>query len=262
MGCGASIYAANDKPSKKGWFGNRQFPLVRAPAGPAAAAVTSTGAGGLTRNTTPPTSYAGLRIDTNPKSAPAFRRPDAGMAATPVGKLAEEYKFFCPLCMMFYRNIREMPCCQQHICAYCLFDFLQTKQSPPAVATGGGEISSAPEEVQRSDPVLPRGVACPHCASVGHGQQLRLLDRKEETRSYLDSPGTAADLTRRTSSGDQPTHSPLKVGDDFQTMARKMLPFSVGAPGAETSEEGSLTVVTECSPRVEQDVTAADSGAA
>ena len=189
-----------------------------------------------------------------------------------------------------------MPCCQQHICAYCLFDFLQTKQSPPAVATGGGEISSAPEEVQRSDPVLPRGVACPHCASVGHGQQLRLLDRKvsraepdrsphsrltraphcrrqvapkadpwraqEEARSYLDSPGTAADLTRRTSSGDQPTHSPLKVGDDFQTMARKMLPFSVGAPGAETSEEGSLTVVTECSPRVEQDVTAADSGAA
>ena len=35
------------------------------------------------------------------------------MAATPVGKQAEEFKFFCPLCMMFYRTMREMPCCQQ-----------------------------------------------------------------------------------------------------------------------------------------------------
>ena len=36
------------------------------------------------------------------------------MAATPVGKQAEEFKFFCPLCMMFYRTMREMPCCQQY----------------------------------------------------------------------------------------------------------------------------------------------------
>ena len=36
------------------------------------------------------------------------------MAVTPVGKQAEEFKFFCPLCMMFYRTMREMPCCQQY----------------------------------------------------------------------------------------------------------------------------------------------------
>ena len=95
------------------------------------------------------------------------------------------------------------------------------------------------------DEVLPRGVACPHCASIGTGQPLRVLDshNTEEARSYLDSPGAAAPLTRararalilapalaltltpltagtradligRTSSGDQPAQSPLKVGDD------------------------------------------------
>ena len=96
MGCGASIQASPDKPAKRGWFG-----LTRQPP-PAAAAPT--------RITTPP---EGLRIQANARSAPAMRRQDFGMAATPVGKQAEEYKFFCPLCMMFYRTMREMPCCQQ-----------------------------------------------------------------------------------------------------------------------------------------------------
>ena len=108
------------------------------------------------------------------------------------------------------------------------------------------------------DEVLPKGVACPHCASIGTGQPLRLLDshNTEEARSYLDSPGAAAtltlavavavalaltlalalalalaltltptltaagtkaDLIGRSSSGDQPAQSPLKVGDDFQS---------------------------------------------
>lgn len=97
MGCGASIQASSDKPAKRGWFG-----LTRQPP-PAAAAPT--------RITTPP---EGLRIEANARSAPAMRRQDYGMAATPVGKQAEEYKFFCPLCMMFYRTMREMPCCQQY----------------------------------------------------------------------------------------------------------------------------------------------------
>ena len=98
MGCGASMQASSDKPAKRGWFG-----LTRQPP-PAAAAPT--------RITTPPPE--GLRIDANARSAPAMRRQDYGMAATPVGKQAEEYKFFCPLCMMFYRTMREMPCCKQY----------------------------------------------------------------------------------------------------------------------------------------------------
>ena len=101
------------------------------------------------------------------------------MAATPVGKQAEEFKFFCALCMMFYRTMREMPCCQQYICSYCLVEFLQTKQSTCSPRTADGGMT---------DDVLPRGVACPHCASIGTGQPLRLLDshNTEEARSYLD----------------------------------------------------------------------------
>ena len=56
------------------------------------------------------------------------------------------------------------------------------------------------------------------------------------TLPSLVSPGTTADLIR-SSSGDEATQSPLRVGDDFQTMARKMLPFEVGAPEAAAAPE-------------------------
>jgi len=186
---------------------------------------------------------------------PAAARPsqelriEAGMAATPVGPMAEEFKFFCPLCMMFYRGMamREMPCCRQHVCSFCLKEFVRTKQPPPAtdetgVATCG---SSAPSSKEIEGHVrLPKGMACPHCASVGDGRPLRLLDSREEARSYQDSPNTSADLARVSSlsmrgsgfgsgmgmdmgmsMGGQRANSPLKVGDDFATMTRKLLPF-------------------------------------
>ena len=91
----------------------------------------------------------------------------------------------------------------RYICSYCLVEFLQTKQSTCSPRTADGGMT---------DEVLPRGVACPHCASIGTGQPLRLLDshNTEEARSYLDSPGTTADLIR-SSSGDEATQSPLRV---------------------------------------------------
>jgi len=189
---------------------------------------------------------------------------EKGMAETPVGKLAEEYKFFCPLCMMFYKNIREVPCCKQYICTFCLGDFLHAKQpSPPAVATGeGGEPSAAappPPQPQPPEGMIPRGVACPHCATISEGKPLRLLDSNQEARSYVDSPTTTADLARQTS-GD-PAHSPLKVGDDFQTMARKMLPFEAPPP-CEGDEHGPEGDEAAAMPASCVDVVETEAGAA
>lgn len=48
-----------------------------------------------------------LRIETKPQLGGPSRR-DVGLAVTPVGKQADEYRFFCPVCMMFYRSILEV----------------------------------------------------------------------------------------------------------------------------------------------------------
>ena len=133
-----------------------------------------------TRITTPPVGayrhpagYHGLRIEANPHSTPVLPgRSDVGMAATPMGKMAEEFKYFCPLCMMFYKDIREMPCCKQYTCTFCLADFLHTKQhSPPAVATGA-EASPPPHPQVCTPPlngyisVSPRNRNLPNAPNV------------------------------------------------------------------------------------------------
>ena len=60
---------------------------------------------------------------------------------------------------------------------------------------------------------------------------LRVLEGFEEAHvKYIDSPQTRAQLDRVSkahhgSFDDEITHSPLKIGDDFGAMARKLLPF-------------------------------------
>lgn len=120
-----------------------------------------------------------------------------------------------------------MPCCHQSTCAFCFAEYLQKQQvaqSDIDVASGG-----------KPSYWLPVGTACPQCAQLCKGKalQLRMVEGYEETKAnYLESPQTRAQVERLSkqhssgSSGDgPPTQSPLKVGDDFSAMARKMLPF-------------------------------------
>ena len=62
----------------------------------------------------------GLKIDTGMTT-----REKAGLAETPMGKAADEYKYYCPLCMMFFKSIIELPCCKQSTCAFCFGEYLQ-----------------------------------------------------------------------------------------------------------------------------------------
>jgi len=76
MGCGASIFGRRD--SKRQPLLSARRGLVTPPQG----------------SERPGAKGAGLRIDTNLPS-----RKDVAVAETPVGKQAEEYKYYCPLCM-------------------------------------------------------------------------------------------------------------------------------------------------------------------
>ena len=98
MGCGASLLLpADGAPPRRGsWAGNRRPPSrIRAPASPdgmAGTAQASSGGGAGDISVTTPSAAARRRQQ-------AYEELEAGMAATPMGSLADEFKFFCPLCM-------------------------------------------------------------------------------------------------------------------------------------------------------------------
>ena len=104
MGCGASV----DKGSRPR-FGKRgkkgSAPLAPQPYQADDIVVTPPGTTRDDAEGEPP-ARQNLRIETTP--VPAVNRRDFGLAVTPVGKQAEEFRFFCPVCMMFYRSILEV----------------------------------------------------------------------------------------------------------------------------------------------------------
>ena len=244
MGCGASIFA---------WRGASS--LDARPMLEPAPAVASRGLVTPPEGRRPlphgaPTAKKGLRIDTA-----AASREKAGLSETPVGKAADEYKYYCPICMMFFRSILELPCCRQSTCAFCFSEYLQRqlngKDSPsaettdainaaaaaaPAAASGGKTGRAAAARL-----VLPAGTACPQCCVACKAEQaLRVVEGFEEVQvKYIESPQTRAQMERKKAqhppADEMEAKSPLKVGDDFNAMARKMLPF--GKIGREEAEE-------------------------
>ena len=241
MGCGASIcnnvFGPSSQKARRG-SGSGRLPLL--PSG--SQYQNSSTAAGLV---TPPGNRSrlqqghlgkkgGLRIDTAIAS-----REKAGLAETPIGKAADEYKYYCPLCMMFFRSICELPCCKQSTCAFCFAEYIERNQkqkgggSAPAGATAlaaDDAVASPPAPVKGGVPLLlPAGTACPQCAVVAKKQlDLRVIEGYESAHvAYIDSPHTLAEQARvkEKQQGRAGMASPLKVGDDFNAMARKMLPF-------------------------------------
>jgi hypothetical protein len=180
-----------------------------------------------------PLGKAGLRIDPIIAS-----RSEAGIAETPVGKQAEEYKYYCPLCMMFFQSMLELPCCQQSTCTFCFQEYVQRQLSKPTGLSDAAPFDTSPRDLSL---LLPTGIACPQCAVVSTAtRELRVLQGRDEPKvRYFDSPETRARLemlSKRASGDDGTVNSPLKVGDD-NAMARKMIPFP-DMPIVEAEAEG------------------------
>ena len=271
MGCGASVFGPRNSQASNDL--GRQ-PLLEA----APSAANTRGLVTPQRNTRQTNSHSlqlsgapthkkaakGLRIDTAVAS-----RESSGMAVTPMGKVrhtaifigthlyslshhpfprssqqaADEFKYYCPLCMMFYRSILELPCCKQSTCAFCFGEYLTQQleklkdkdgaeatalamaaNAAPAAAAGGKSARQA----MANGLALPAGCACPQCATVAKGPKKLIVVEglQEQHVKYLDSPQTVAEIKKVGDLyGGAGASSPLKVGDDHNAMARKMLPF-------------------------------------
>lgn len=67
-----------------------------------------------------PPSQRALQLQSSPVSE---RDPYAVarlcVSATPQGKLAESYKYYCPICMNHFQRIQQSECCGGYICVPC-----------------------------------------------------------------------------------------------------------------------------------------------
>jgi hypothetical protein len=110
---------------------------------------------------------------------------------TPLGAEKETFKFYCPLCMCYSTDILATTCCKNYTCRHCEAQILQY--------------------VQAKSPM----VACPHCASVGF--RLETVSPDSPPRDYCGTP--------REQPHQREHNSPLKIGDSFDALKRKMLTF-------------------------------------
>jgi hypothetical protein len=168
------------------------------------------------------------------------------LAETPAGAQANEFKFFCPLCMMYFREILETTCCTEYICGFCHAEFVvsQAKMKPGSAAgpAAGRLAAGAAGETALDERCIPKGLACPHCAAESAGKPMRQLRRGDVARSYTDSPQTQAAMAQRASAAMPPPKSPLRVGDDFTAMTRKLKWMD---DGAECRDGGPATQAGE-----------------
>lgn len=123
----------------------------------------------------------------------------------------EQCRFFCPLCMLFYEGMLKAGCCDQYICQDCAMSYLAGKSIDC-------DAASLIEELPPID--------CPYCAN--DGLVFMTVPLSELPRRYEDSPAVAAKLASRVRPVAPGAPSPLKTGDTFEDMKRKMTFFDEG----------------------------------
>jgi hypothetical protein len=112
--------------------------------------------------------------------------------------------------MLYIKHIHRMSCCKQYICKPCVSDY---------GAKHGFKLTAldADQSVR-----LPLQTACPCCsAPTSADVRLERVDSSEQPRSYDDSPRTKASMPAISDS----ILSPMKIGETFEAMKRKMLTF-------------------------------------
>lgn len=127
--------------------------------------------------------------------------------STPQGDALSKYPYYCPLCMEHFQDILEAPCCGNYTCLPCCMTYIQSRG---IIANDVNEMLAKKSEMG--------GIACPHCNTDGFKPDVVALDNKK-IRDY--SMGVPAGQTATNPNG----YSPLKIGESFENMKRKMIPL-------------------------------------
>lgn len=151
---------------------------------------------------------------------------------TPHGPEADLFKYYCPLCMLYYKNILKVPCCGNYVCFSCTKDYVSTK---------GLDHVRHLEDLETNF-ILLAEITCPNCFN----------------RGFCPSHVGSHEMVRDYSMHDEPNvprynqPSPVRVGESFEDLKRKMIPFKAmqgnntndnqPGPGAASSSAVNLPV--------------------
>ena len=167
-----------------------------------------------------------LAIAMTPRSEHNLSQQDVTCVPyTPHGDEAAVFKYYCPLCMQYFRDIMKMKCCGNYMCVDCCKDYVRTKQVD---LTGLTSIGNLEERFITSNTIL-----CPHCQVNGfHPMSVSF---EELVRDYSTRVIPAQNHSYSSS---RPGFSPLRVGESFEDLKRKMIPYkSTSSAGLGTGED-------------------------
>ena len=123
------------------------------------------------------------------------------MTQTPTIELEKlKYKYYCPLCMRYFENILNLPCCSNYICFECCLEYLNSKGIEAFHIT---DILNSHHYFEE--------LACPNCNSSGFKPSI--VNAEASIRNYCITPRTP-----KATYG----NSPLKIGDSFEDLKRFM----------------------------------------
>jgi hypothetical protein len=114
------------------------------------------------------------------------------------------YKYYCPICMMYFTEIQKTECCENYICQFCASDIL--------VPVVNNMHSST--------------IECPYCTRPS--VSFLNVNKQEKIKCYIDEENVqcseCSDNTEKQMSH-SPFNSPLKFSDSYADMRRKLVPF-------------------------------------
>ena len=146
--------------------------------------------------------------------------------------------------MRFFKDIMKSDCCGNYVCIECFNDYLESK--------GIDKCFTKDTEMIIQSGIL-EDITCPHC--VHFGFQISFVSDGDEVRDYSRNvPLLKLESSNNGSSKNNlPLPSPLRVGESFEDLKRKMIPFKLQnklQPVASESriEDGAPHV----SPRLEE----------
>lgn len=154
-------------------------------------------------------SSRGSQLDATPRSVDA-EYPSC-VPYTPSGDEAQIFRYYCPLCMQYFRRILKMKCCGNYTCNNCASEYLASKR-----------VAQAPSAEDSNTP-------CPHCQLTGFYPMI--VSSEETVRDYSTKhPHSAGKLKLKDA---QP--SPLRIGESFEDLKRKMIPYRTAIAVGELS---------------------------
>eukprot|EP01012_Entosiphon_sulcatum_P047172 TRINITY_DN6387_c0_g1_i1.p1 TRINITY_DN6387_c0_g1~~TRINITY_DN6387_c0_g1_i1.p1 ORF type:complete len:337 (-),score=11.74 TRINITY_DN6387_c0_g1_i1:63-1073(-) len=149
------------------------------------------------------------------------QRSRLGVPQTPAEGQREVYRYYCPICMWHYKSIFKTVCCAgQYICEFCVLSMLRSRQGSLA----------APDMHPHG---FSMGFPCPFCCA---DLVIAAPKANETVRVYHESPCPQPR---------HPSRSPLKVGESFEDLKRKLVSFAQVGYQAPPAPEDISSLITD-----------------